>query len=226
MRKPTFEESIDIIDELIRKRRYKWNLSALAWLDYDDISQILRLHIYKKWDQYDPAKPLSHWVNAIISNQISNLIRNNYSSFSRPCLRCPAAEGENLCSIYQKQCNACPIFALWEKNKKNAYNTKLPVSLENHTQEVFSIQQDGIDIEKSAQNLHAQMEKVLKPFEWRIYKMLFIEYKTEEEIARELGYKKDFDRTSGGNRQIRNLRKTIMIKVNKVLYEDDVDILI
>ena len=117
---PSFEESIHLIDEEIKKRRSKWNLTALAWMDYDDVSQIIRIHIHKKWDMYDPIKPLGPWLNRIISNQIKNLIRNHYGNYSRPCLRCAAAEGDSLCEIYQKQCSSCPLFAEWEKNKKKA----------------------------------------------------------------------------------------------------------
>ena len=102
-KKPTFEDKIAEIDQEIAKRRNKWNLNALSWIDFDDISQILRIHIYKKWHLYDHSKPLPPWLNRTISNQLKNLIRNNYSSFARPCLRCAAAEPDNLCKIYSTQ---------------------------------------------------------------------------------------------------------------------------
>jgi hypothetical protein len=44
-----------------------------------------------------------------------------------------------------------------KKTKKSAHDTKLPVSLENHTQEVFSLSSDSIDIERTAENLHVKM---------------------------------------------------------------------
>ena len=37
-----FEECINEIDVEIGKRRGKWCLSAICWMDYDDVSQILR----------------------------------------------------------------------------------------------------------------------------------------------------------------------------------------
>ena len=37
-KRPQFEECIDIIDQEIKKRRNKWNLTALAWMDFDDVS--------------------------------------------------------------------------------------------------------------------------------------------------------------------------------------------
>ena len=68
--KPKFEDVIEKIDTEILKRRGKWNLTILSWMDFDDVSQILRIHIYKKWHLYDPEKPLAPWLNRIISNQI------------------------------------------------------------------------------------------------------------------------------------------------------------
>ena len=74
--KPKFEDVIEKIDTEILKRRGKWNLTILSWMDFDDVSQILRIHIYKKWHLYDPEKPLAPWLNRIITNQIKNLILN------------------------------------------------------------------------------------------------------------------------------------------------------
>src|SRR3990167_1843535 len=111
---PKFEENITIINQEIAKRRGKWNLHIVASMDFEDVSQILRIHIFKKWHLYDPTQPLAPWVNRVISNQIRNLIRNNYGNYCRPCLRCAASEGDNLCSIYGKQCSTCPLYAHWE----------------------------------------------------------------------------------------------------------------
>ena len=104
-----FEDYIEQIDAEIKKRRSKWNLTALSWMDFDDVSQILRIHIFKKWHLYDTKKPLNPWINRIISNQIKNLIRNNYGNYCRPCLKCAAAEAGDLCYIYGKQSEACPL---------------------------------------------------------------------------------------------------------------------
>ena len=118
MGKPKFEDCIDIINNEINKRKTKWNLKFLTWIDFDDVAQIIRIHIHKKWYQYDETKPLPPWLNRIISNQIKNLIRNIYGNYSRPCLRCAAAEGEVGCRIYIKQCKDCPLYESCEKNKK------------------------------------------------------------------------------------------------------------
>ena len=222
--KESFESKISEINQEISKRRHKWNLTTLAWMDFNDVSQILRIHIYKKWNLYDPKKPLAPWVNRIVSNQIKNLIRNNYGNFSRPCLRCAAAEQEDGCTIYASQCSKCPLYAKWEKSKKSAHDIKLPVALENHTQEVHNIIEDEIDIEKTAKNIHTKMQQILKPIEWKFYELYYIKHKSEEESAKLMGYKTTEKNRKIGYKQVKNLKKSIMIKVKKHLYNGDIDI--
>jgi len=220
-----FEDKINEINQEILKRRNKWSLTSIAWMDFNDVSQILRIHINNKWSQYDQKQPLAPWVNRIITNQIKNLIRNNYGNFSRPCLKCSAYEGENLCSIYGKQSTACALYAKWAKSKKSAYDTKLPVSIENHHQEVNNTPVDTINFEQSIQNIHLKMQVKLKPNEWTYYKMVYIENKSEVEAARALGYKTTEKDRDIGYKQIKNLKKSIIAKVKKYIYNDEIDIL-
>ena len=219
-----FEESIDLIDAEITKRRGKWNLSVLAWMDFQDVSQILRIHIYRKWHLYDNSKPLGPWLNRIISNQIKNLIRNNYGNFCRPCLKCAAAEGGDLCAIYGKQDSECPLYANWEHTKKSAHDAKLPVPLENHAQEVFSLDSNSIDVIATANKLHERMKCILKPIEWRVYKYLYILNKPEAEVAKLMGYKTSEKNRSPGYKQIKNIKKSIIEKVKKALNDGEIDI--
>jgi DNA-directed RNA polymerase specialized sigma24 family protein len=223
-KKPTFESLIDSINSEIIKRKNKWNLTAINWMDFSDVSQILRIHIYKKWHLYDAAKPLAPWVNRIISNQIKNLIRNNYSNFTRPCLKCAAAEGEDGCAIYSSQCKACPLYANWEKSKKNAHDTKLTLSIENHHQEINDKPTDNFNMEKTAENIHIKMQKVLKPIEWKVYQHLYIEGKDEEQTAKLMGYRTSEKNRIAGYKQIKNIKKIIIVKVKKHLYNGDIDI--
>jgi len=222
--KVTFEESIGVIDVEIIKRRGKWNLSVLAWMDFQDVSQILRIHIYKKWHLYDDTKPLGPWLNRLISNQIKNLIRNNYGNFCRPCLKCAAAEGGDLCTIYGKQDNSCPLYANWEVTKKSAHDAKLPVPLENHAQEVYSLDSNSINVPATAIKLHERMKVLLKPIEWRVYKYLYIMDKSETEVAKLMGYKTSEKNRSPGYKQIKNIKKSIIEKVRKTLFNGDIDI--
>jgi DNA-directed RNA polymerase specialized sigma24 family protein len=223
-KKSSFEDNIIQINLEISKRRAKWNLTAISWMDFSDVSQILRIHIFRKWHLYNHKQPLAPWVNRIISNQIKNLIRNNYSNFSRPCLKCAAAENEEDCAIYGKQCNNCPLYANWEKSKKNAHDTKLTVSIENHSQEINDMPADSMQIEDAAKNIHNKMEKVLKPIEWKAYKLLYIQGKDEEQAAKLMGYKTTEKNRIAGYKQIKNLKKSIIFKVKKYLYNGEIDI--
>ena len=221
----TFEDNIESINLEISKRKSSWTLTALAWIDYDDISQILRIHIHKKWHLFDKQKPLAPWINTIISHQIRNLIRNNYGNYSRPCLKCAAQEGEDLCAIYEKQCSRCPLFTAWEKTKKRAHDIKLPLPLENHSQEVFNMQCDSLDIERTSKNIHAHMIRILKPIEAKIYRLLYLENKSETDVAKTMGYKTNEKGRSPGYKQLKNIKKSIILKVRKAIYNGDVDII-
>tara|TARA_Y100001963_G_scaffold135838_1_gene197789 strand:- start:1988 stop:2674 length:687 start_codon:yes stop_codon:yes gene_type:complete len=221
---PKFEDNIEAIDREIRKRKNKWNLTALAWMDFDDVSQILRIHIYKKWDMYDPSQPLAPWINRIISNQIKNLIRNNYGNFTRPCLKCAAAEGSEHCQIYGDQNSTCPLYAHWEKTKKRAHDAKLPLSLENHSKEVHSISTDFFDIDLASKKLHEKMKGILKANELQVYELLYIENLDEEEVATRMGYRTTERNRQPGYKQIKNIKKSIIIKVKKLLSKDEIDI--
>jgi RNA polymerase sigma factor (sigma-70 family) len=220
-----FVECIDVINEEISKKRFKWNLTSLAWLDFEDVSQILRFHIFKKWHLYNQSKNLRPWIRTIISNQIKNLIRNNYTNFIKPCSKCEAARGEDDCEIYEKQCSACPLYKNWEKNKKAGFSAKMPVPLENYKQEAYYIENSqSLDIERSASILHKKMEEVLKPHEWKIYQCLYIKHMSELEAAKKMGYKTSEDNRSPGYKQIKNVKKRIIIKVKELLANDEVDI--
>lgn len=221
--KPKFEDCFPKINQEIQKRRSKWNLTAIAWMDFEDVAQILRIHIYKKWSLYNADKPLSPWVNRIISNQIKNLIRNNYGNFARPCLRCAAAEGADLCSIYSKQCSSCPLYANWERTKKRAYDVKLPLFLENHTREVYGLTSNHVDIEKASLQLHEKMRLILKPNEWKVYEALYISNKSEDQVGKIMGYRTSEKNRQPGYKQIKNIKKAIMQKVKKLISRGELD---
>jgi RNA polymerase sigma factor (sigma-70 family) len=193
-------------------------------MDFDDVSQILRIHVHKKWHLYDPQKPLAPWLNRLISNQIKNLIRNNYGNYSRPCLKCDAAEGEDLCKIYEKQCSDCPLYSNWEKTKKVAHDVKIPVPLENHEQEVFNMHDDKSDLNENISRVHKKMKEQLRPIEWKVYKLLYIDNLSEEQAAKKMGYKTSEKNRSPGYKQIKNLQKNIINKVKKFIERGEIDI--
>lgn len=214
----------EVIDAEIAKRRYKWNLNSLAWLDFDDVSQIIRLHIYTKWDQYDPARPIQPWLNAVITTQMKNLVRNIYGNYARPCLRCDAAEDNDGCKIYNKQCDVCPLYADWKRRKLPAHNIKLPVSIENHTNEVHDMRDETSDVTLQIEKIHVKMKEVLKPLEYKVYEGLFIRHEDEAAVAKRLGYITNEKGRAPGYKQIKNIRKAIILKIKKCISNGEVDI--
>lgn len=220
----TFEESLPIIDLEISKRRYKWNLNSLSWMDFDDVSQIIRIHVFNKWSQYDQLKPIQPWLNTIISHQICNLIRNNYTNFARPCLRCDAAEGTNGCKIWTTQCSNCPLYAQWEKKRKSAYDIKMALPMENHLHEVSEIPDDNIDITDHIVKVNEKMKEILKPIEYKVYEGLFILHEEEEVVAQKIGFHATEKGRKAGYKQIKNIRKIIINKFKKCIEKGTIEI--
>ena len=219
-KKLKFEDCIETIDVEINKRRGRWNLIALSWMDFDDVSQIIRVHIFKKWHLYDQSKSLAPWINTLISNQIKNLIRNNYGNYCRPCLKCAAAESDSLCYIYGTQNSSCPLFAQWEKTKKAAYLTKLPAPLESVEHETEKIELKEFDFDTVLKRLNDQLKERLKVNEWIVYENLYLKNKSEQEVAKILGYKTSEKNRSPGYKQIKNIKKSIIDKAKEIVSEN------
>ncbi len=217
-----FEKQLNLINEEIKKRKYKWTLSALNWIDFEDVSQIIRFHLFKKWSLYDESKPILPWINRIISNQIKNLIRNNYGNYARPCLRCAAATGDNGCRIYKDQDSKCPMYSNWEKTKKNAYNLKMTVSIEDHSVEMNGMANNNLDMSSAASSLHKRMKEVLRPIEWKVYELLYINNKNDSYVCESLGFKYNKASKVAYNKQLRSIQKTIIKKAKECL--DDIDL--
>lgn len=221
----TFEECLDIINTEIEKRRPKWTLTAVPHISFEDVAQNLRLHIWKKWNLYDQSKPLLSWLNTVISNQIINMIRNWYGNFSRPCLKCQFNGGGDLCTKFDIQCTKCELYRTWVYGKKSAHDVKLPVSMEDHSNEVYDVKTNHIDVEKTAQNIHEKMKKVLRPSEYKIYDLLFIQHKSREEVGKLMEYKSCEKKRVPGYKQIANIEKQILAKVKECLAGDEIEII-
>jgi Sigma-70 region 2 len=222
----TFESAIKEIDILLSKHRYKWQIKALAWLDWEDIAQIIRLHLFKKWDLYNKEKPLAPWVNMIINNQMINLSRNVYLSMERPCLQnggCAFNEGNDSCSFTKsgQQCGECPLFRKWEKSKKNSHNINLPVPMENHINEVFEMPSQDINLDKAIINFHEKMREMLTNTEYKVYNFLYIEHLSEQAVAEKMNYiSTEKGRVAGYNSFLR-IKKKILEVANKIKNEID-----
>jgi hypothetical protein len=218
-----FEDKIGIIDNELRKRKGKWQLKARADFDFQDVEQIIRFHVFKKWDKWDQKLALEPWLNRIITRQITNLLRNLYGGFSRPCLKCAANQGGDLCALYQKQCVDCPLYAKWVKGKKQAHDVKIPLPLETHTQEVESISTDFINYEAAAAIIHTRIKPKLTKVQYKVYDMLYVQNLGEDEIAMKMGYKKneDLKRKQVRYKQLENYKKKFVDIARTIIREED-----
>ena len=230
-KKISYEEKYDVIEQELRKRSGKWFLTSLAWIDFDDVKQIIRTHIYKKWDQWDQSRPLKPWLNRIISNQLKNILRNYYSNFAKPCLSCPfnqsgiAEEGaKGLCGFTESgsQCSECPLYAKWEKTKKAAYDIKMAVALDSHAHSLYSDKSSSFELEEAERKLHAEMREVLSEKNYSIYEMLFIKNLTDEEVAEKLGYRTTEKGRKAGYKQLKNLKKQFKARAEHILKTKDI----
>ncbi len=230
-KKISYEEKYEVIENELKKRQGKWFLKSLAWIDFDDVKQIIRTHIYKKWDQWDQSRPLKPWLNRIISNQLKNILRNYYSNFAKPCLSCPFNQSglteENtagLCGFTKSgvQCGECPLYAKWEKTKKAAYDIKMPLALDSHTHMLHNDKATSFEIENAQIRLHAEMKKVLSEKNYSIYEMLFIDNLNDEEVAAKLGYRTTEKGRKAGYKQLKNLKRQFKEKAERILQTKDI----
>lgn len=63
----TFEDKYSEIIQEIKKREAKWQLSYPA---FEDVTQMLLIHIWKKWNYWDQNTSFESWLNFIIGFQI------------------------------------------------------------------------------------------------------------------------------------------------------------
>jgi hypothetical protein len=75
------------------------------------------------------------------------------------------------------------------------------------------------------EKLNEKMESTLKPAEWKIYEALYINNMSEEEAATLMGYKTNEKNRVPGYKQIKNVKKSIIQKVKKMLKDGDIEIL-
>jgi hypothetical protein len=220
----TYEECYDVIDEVVKRFKNKWQLKAINWFDFEDVSQTIKLHIFNKWHMWDQAQPLEPWVSRVASNQLKNIIRNNYTNYVRPCMQCEHNMGDNLCSLTKSgmQESSCKLYAKWARQKQSGYGIKMPLPIENHKQEVDLFHDSGMNFDSPIQRLNELLEKELSPSHYRVYIMLFFEEKGEEEVAKFMGYKTTEKNRKAGYKQIKNLKKMLKEKVEILIKDNDI----
>lgn len=218
-----YEDFHQIIDQELVKRKKNWFLNSVAWIDFDDVSQIIRAHIHKKWSHWDQSRPIKPWLNKIIANQMKNILRNHYSNYARPCLNCPFNNDAqmNLCSFTKSgnQDQTCPLYKKWERTKKHAYNVKITLSLDSHLHEVDGNSDNHLDmdIQDASLKLIKELKSVLNDRQFQAFELLYIKNLSDEEVARQMGFKSTESGRKAGYKQIKNLKKLLKEKAARVL---------
>jgi|TARA_R110002096_G_scaffold431007_1_gene645721 DNA-directed RNA polymerase specialized sigma24 family protein len=230
--KLTYEDKSDAIDEEIRKRSKSWFLTSVPWIDFEDVSQIIRTHIFKKWEQWDQARALQPWLNRLISNQLKNILRNYYSNFARPCLNCPFSSKDctNSCSFTpsKTQSSECPLYKKWEKTKKDAYNIKIPVPLSGDESlaimgKIASTDSGGgFDMEAGITKLSLLLKRDLTKKQYQVFDLLYIQNLSDEEAATKMGYTTTEKNRALGYKQMKNMKKVIRDRAKKLLEKNDI----
>ena len=98
----------------------------------------------------------------------------------------------------------------------------MAVPIETKEYEIKKITSDVNDIDIASKRLHSEIEKQLNPRHYKVYKMLFIDFKSEEEVAKEMGYKTTEKGRSAGYKQIKNLKKQFKDLAKKILKSKDI----
>lgn len=217
-----FEERVPEITKELEKRRHKWTLSTL---EYDDVCQIILAHIFVKYSLFTPDRgEFIHWVNRIISSQIKNLLRNNLTIYSRPCiLKCPHNLGGSTCSLTPSgtQCEECPLFKKWKDKKENHYFVKQTLPLVNHLQEVNNKPIDFVDIDDAKKKIDLFLKTKLTKEEWRLYDLLYIQNVSPKDAGVKLKLKITSNNEIPGY-QIQLQLKHKVIKLSKEFIKEEI----
>lgn len=222
----TFEDCYDEIEAIVEKFRYKWTLSSVAWLSFDDLKNSVLAHVHRKWSLYDQNQGLGGWVATITKNQLTNSIRNSYGNFARPCRNCIGNRnvGEGQCQIFGDQDpKKCGLLAHWEKSKQQKHNIELPLALEYHSNEVTNKPFAEVNYDLAVPQLNEKLKPILTKYEYKVYVLLFVEHKPKEEVAKIMGYKTTEKNRQVGYRRILGIEKIIYDKARKLVYDGEID---
>lgn len=224
----SFEEKSDIINQEILKRKGKWRLTAISYMDYDDVSQILRVHIFNKWALWNQSRPLEQWLNSVITHQMINLVRNHYGRVAPPCNGCAHNVSDDFCSFTKSgvRCAECPLYKKWQEKTQVGYNLKLASSInaEEFVEPKSSAVNfsDHIDYESSSAKLHLKMKECLSHSQYKIYDLLIIQNLSDKEVARILKFKSSEKGRTPGYKHLTDMRNKFYEMAKKIINENDI----
>ena len=184
--KPDIDVLLPYVQHQIDQRKRRWTLTTMS---FDDLRQMCMIRVWQKYHLFKPEKgPFEHWLNRLITNTITNILRDSMYRFSRPCIReggCVFNLGDGHCGFTKSgtQCDECPLYKTWQRKKEPEYNVRASVALEHHSQEVNNIQSDFLDIEGAKKLIDTKMLERLGTWDRRVYRLLYVKNLTPAEAS-------------------------------------------
>jgi hypothetical protein len=119
----------------------------------------------------------------------------------------------------------CFFYKKWtDNNLDSATDIMLPVTMENHAQEVYDQPTDNFDYQSNKKKFEIELQKNLSELEWRVYTLLFIDNRTEAQAALAMGFKVEkYKKNGGGNKRIRELEAIIVQKSKDLLRDKSIE---
>lgn len=90
----------------------------------------------------------------------------------------------------------------------------------SHEQEVFNTPNTSLDIDATGKLIHTKMVSLLSISEYFIYKSLYIDHISENQLAKKMTNNKP---NTAALNTIRETKKVIIAKVKELLYTDQID---
>ncbi len=229
--KKTFEDILPELDSILRSKKSFWNLDAITHVNYDDICQEIRIHVNNKFVQWDQERPFIPWASELVNRQISNLKEKYYGRFAPPCRTCKHDLGENRCDFTScgQKTSECELLRKWKQSKEPAYRMLLAESsdetndLDFQNEPKVQIEAEGNpDYIRASERLHDLVLKGLNEQSRKIYRLLFIENRSDEYVAQEMGYRTTEAGMKPGYRRISGMKKLLIARAKKIMSDHDV----
>lgn len=203
-------------------------MESVASVSWEDAEQIIRTHLWNKFDKWDQSKPFAPWCNRVIDRQVINIKKHLLGRFMSPCANCPFNLGDNLCSktLSGKKSEECPEFKNWEKKKKPGFQIITARSID----ETFEDDEDPryqpaggeVDIPGATAKLHKLMIDSLEGRLKKFYRLKYIEGQGDELISFAFGFMTTEEGRAPGYRQMYNMEAEIRKKVHHILETQDI----
>lgn len=146
----TQEEVLNIIDNIANGLAYKFRF---GYYGLEDMKQEARLEALDALKKYDPKKgKLSTFLWAHVRNRLSNIKRNKFERYDKPCLNCPlkaydpeCIKSTSKCTEYEDKSDCKPYNSWFNRNlaKKNIVS---PIGIQNVKDEHESNMREEKDI--------------------------------------------------------------------------------